>query len=152
MQYLSKIGGHITDSKTDAIYYDAYVIDWNEATQSIISSRSDGYITGEYTYRKGHIDRFLEFDATDNSVIYVTDLDPWQDKEQFYVDLQQRLYHYHKWATAMHVGIMNRYTYEESRANNSTMFIEHMDIWLIKIEIFQNLMKGAFKEVLGYVE
>ena len=68
------------------------------------------------------------------------------------MDIHRRLYHYHKWATEIGFSIANGYTYEEASNTKSKQFIKHIDKWTERVVLFENLMKGAYKEVLGFID
>lgn len=152
MEYMNKMGGVIRQESDNIGDYDSYVLTWNEITQSIVADRCTGYIDDMWEYRRGSIERELVYHLEDNTVLYITDLNSNFDTEQFFVDVQQRLYHYHKWASDIGFAIGDGYTYEEATVTHVEIFVDHIAVWEDRVALFENLMKGAYRKVMGFVD
>ena len=123
--------------------YDTYRIVWVEATSTIVADRLSSNSVGFSTHRH------VEYDLNTHEVYYTTDLDPTYDKDQYFADLHTRLFHYHRWAEQMAYAIGDSYTYEEANDTKSKIFLNHLNDWYDRVDLFDNLMKGAYGNIMG---
>ena len=93
-------------------------------------------------------ERKLTFNILSNEFCYITDLDPNYDVQEFYRDLNQRLFPYRAWAAHMSWNVSELYSYEEMTDTKQQQYHDHINKWIEISETIDVLLKHTWIKVM----